>query len=94
MKQISARVLGTGKAEPMTASGKFFTVLYGTSKACIRLMIVTSSATGARLAISNVCAAQAAIHATRRNDHWIPGLNLHDFVLHAVLLVSGASAAK
>jgi hypothetical protein len=94
VKQISAGKLGAGKAELMAAGGKLFAVFYGTSKTRIRLVAVPSPTSGARLVISNVCTAQAAIHATRRNDHRVPDLNFHNFVWHTVLLVSGANAAK
>jgi hypothetical protein len=66
MTQINARILGAGKAELVAAGGEPSTVLYGTSEARVRLMVIASPATGARAAISNECAAQAAIHAARR----------------------------
>lgn len=78
----------------MTASGELFTVLDDTCHARVRFVAVNSPATGAGYAIPDVSAAQAAINTARGNDHRIPDLNLHDFVWHAVLLVSGANAAK
>jgi hypothetical protein len=43
---------------------------------------VITPAAGARLAIANVGAAQAAIYAAWRNDIRIQYLNLQDFVWH------------
>ncbi len=63
----------------MAAGGEFLAVLYGTGKARVRLVAVTSPATRAGAVISNECPAQAAIHTTRRNDHWIFCLNLHNY---------------
>jgi hypothetical protein len=93
MQQIDARVFGAGRAELMTAGGKFLTVPYGTSKARVRLVAVAPPATGARIAVPNECAAEAAIHAARRNDRRITCLNSRDFVRHAVPVISGASVA-
>jgi hypothetical protein len=93
MQQIGAGIIGAGPAELMTAGGKFFTVLYGTGKARVRLVAVAPPATGARMAIPNECAAEAAIHAARCNDRRITCLNSRDFVRHAVPIIPGASVA-
>lgn len=57
MQQISAREFGAGKAELMATGEKLPTVFDGTSKAGVRLVAATSPATGARVVISNECAA-------------------------------------
>ncbi|MGA2505020.1 MAG: hypothetical protein ABSG01_13090 [Anaerolineales bacterium] len=56
-EQFSARVLGTGIAELMIASGELCTILDGTIEACVRLVGFAATASGARSAISHVCAA-------------------------------------
>jgi hypothetical protein len=53
MEQVSAWIFGAGKAELMATGGKIFTVFYGTGKARVRLVAVSSPATGARMVISN-----------------------------------------
>ena len=88
-KQARAGIAGTGKAELLTACGELITVLDDASQAGVRLVTHLSPATGAGITIPVVGAAQAAIDATRRNDQRVCNLNLHDFVWHTVLPVSG-----
>ena len=96
MKQISAGIFGTGRTELMVASGKLSTVLYGTSEACVRLVVVAPATTGTGLVISNKCAAQAAIQATRCYQFGIahkPLIGGHDHRLIVWLLNSAMAFA-
>jgi len=91
-QQICAGIPGAGNAKSMAAGCKFLTILDGTCKTHIRLVAVTASATGAGVAVSNECAAQAAIHATWRHDHRIICLNSLDLVRHAVPPIPAANS--
>lgn len=94
MPQFRAGILVAGNAERMAARGKRFAVLDGTSQARVRFVEVTAATAGARVAIPNECAAQAAIHATRRDDQRITWLSLWGFDWHGVYLVPGADAVE
>jgi len=83
MTQFSARITGAGIAKLIPAGGELFTILDGTIKARVRLVAGFPPATGTRISIPDIGAAQAAVYAARRNDHCIPELNLLDPAWHA-----------
>jgi hypothetical protein len=87
LKQVGTGIFSAGKTELVAAVSKLFTVIDDASKACVRLVEVTFSATRTRLLLSNVSAAQAAIKAARRDDHRVTCLNLNDLVRHCFPLM-------
>jgi hypothetical protein len=94
MPQFSTGKVAAGVAILIAAGRQFFAVLDNAVDACIGLVAVISSTTGAGVAISNVRAAEGAIQATRRDEHQINNMNSQVSVRHGLPLIPIESVAS